>query len=140
MGKSNGCLLGVVVGIVAIIAYGYSLGPINPGGHKPKTKESVTMGELTSLRIAAYRYWQANGKLPSTTDNASFTKDILKGNEAFVNWQWWLNARNELVDTWGTPLRISSPAERTIFIDSAGPDKAWGTADDIQDHTQFSEN
>jgi hypothetical protein len=133
MGKSNGCLLcWIVVGIVAALL-GQFLGPI--AHRNPKTKEFETRHGLESVRGAAYLYWKAKGRLPSMTDNASFTKDVLEANLVLVSSP--LNAQHELVDAWGTPLKVSSPIDRTIFIDSAGPDKTWGTADDIQDHTQI---
>ncbi|MCE0522865.1 MAG: hypothetical protein LV480_08130 [Methylacidiphilales bacterium] len=135
MGKSNGCLLWIVVGIGVVLFFGQFLGPIMHSN--PKTKEFKTVQELESVRGAAYLYWKANGKLPSMIGNASFTKDVLEGNQYMVPAPWELNAQHELVDSWGTPLKVSSPVERTIFIDSAGPDKTWGTVDDIQDHTQI---
>src|SRR5580658_2108250 len=107
MGKGDSYLVAFTIGIVAVIAYGATLGPIMRSRPKPEKNVGDTMGEQMDLRFAAYYYWQANGKLPTTADNASFTKEILKDNKVNVDWQWWLNAHNEFVDRWGTPLRIS---------------------------------
>ena len=46
--------------------------------NNPKTPEFKTRRELEKVRVAAYYYWKANGKFPSTTDNASFSRDILE--------------------------------------------------------------
>jgi hypothetical protein len=134
MGKGNGCLLWIVVGIGAVLFFGQFLGPI--ARSNPDTKKFKTAQALKSVRGAAYGYWKSNGKLPSMIDNASFTKDVIEGN-FMVTYPWELNAQHELEDAWGTPLKVSSPVERTIFVKSGGPNKTWGTADDLHDHSQI---
>ena len=42
-----------------------------------------------------------------------------------------LNAEGEIVDRWGTPLKITFKANTDVQVISAGPDREFGTADDI---------
>ena len=42
-----------------------------------------------------------------------------------------MDSRDELVDGWGTPFRISYLSDSEVSIVSAGPDKIFGTPDDI---------
>ena len=42
-----------------------------------------------------------------------------------------LNARDEMLDPWGMPIQLSVAADGTIHMRSAGPDKIFGTPDDI---------
>jgi hypothetical protein len=58
-----------------------------------------------------------------------------KGNSrhiAFVSFkQSDLDAKDELLDPWGTPIHFSVTADGTVHARSAGPDRTFGTADDI---------
>ena len=40
-----------------------------------------------------------------------------------------LSANGQVVDEWGTPLRMT--IDDKIYVTSAGPDKIFGTADDM---------
>ena len=41
------------------------------------------------------------------------------------------NTQGEVLDEWGTPLRIIMADPHNPVIRSAGPDKIWGTQDDL---------
>jgi hypothetical protein len=75
-----------------------------------------------------------SGTWPKKMDNAGLF-DILSGADsgkvyiAFKTEQISLNG--ELVDEWGTPLRVTRVSDTELKIESAGPDKIFGTADDI---------
>lgn len=43
-----------------------------------------------------------------------------------------INAAGELCDRWGTPFRFHQLSGRQMEIRSAGPDKKFGTADDVE--------
>jgi hypothetical protein len=107
--------------------------PVNRDTNKFKIN-----AELEDVRCAAYYYFQANGHLPTMTSNAAFTKDVMSGNELLKSYPWELNAKQELVDPWGNPLKIFSPSKGNILIQSAGPDKIFGTADDPIDCSQVT--
>jgi hypothetical protein len=42
-----------------------------------------------------------------------------------------LNGQNELVDSWGTPFFFHQISGDVMEIHSAGPDKIFGTSDDL---------
>ena len=90
---------------------------------------------IANLNAAYQAYVADNGDLPRDTDNRHFS-DAIAGVEARKYYMTFnardLNARRELVDAWGTPLRVSraSPTPH-LKIESAGPDGSFGTSDDI---------
>ncbi len=43
-----------------------------------------------------------------------------------------INARGELCDRWGTPFRFHQMSGTVMEIRSAGPDRKFGTADDVE--------
>ena len=73
--------------------------------------------------------------MPETTDNTRLQK-ILSGDNprkiAFLLLKPTdLNSTGEMIDSWGTPFRITYGPESTVHVISAGPDKIFGTTDDI---------
>ena len=42
-----------------------------------------------------------------------------------------INNEGEMLDAWGTPFRIDMADPQHPKIRSAGPDRKWGTADDL---------
>jgi hypothetical protein len=44
-----------------------------------------------------------------------------------------LNANNELVDSWGTPIQITVQEDQTLSFVSAGKDKIFQTPDDVRE-------
>ena len=43
-----------------------------------------------------------------------------------------INGRGELCDRWGTPIRFHQVSGTDMELRSAGPDRKFGTADDVQ--------
>ncbi len=42
-----------------------------------------------------------------------------------------MNSKGEVLNPWGTPVRIIMTDPKNPIIQSAGPDRIWGTKDDI---------
>ncbi len=88
---------------------------------------------IADLSAAYQAYVADNGGLPTDTDNRHFY-DAISGVGARKYYMTFnsrdLNAHREIVDAWGTPLRVTRVAD-SIKIESAGPDERFGTADDI---------
>mgnify|MGYP003336162670 CR=1 FL=1 len=91
-----------------------------------------TLGqEVDQLFEAFHKYKQIVGKYPSGS-NAEIAKSIREGNNekklmimAVKDSQ--LNAKGEIVDPWGTPLKIYF-AQNEVLIRSAGPNKQFEDA------------
>jgi hypothetical protein len=87
------------------------------------------------IETACLSYMTEYGRLPPDADNQKLTAALMGDNSrqiAFISLSKnQLNAKNEMVDRWGTPLRIAFLGSTTIQVTSAGPDKIFGTADDI---------
>jgi hypothetical protein len=64
-------------------------------------------------------------------DNATVVK-ILAANYAGFNKED-LNAKGDVLDDWGTPLRFLEPDLAHFHAQSAGPDRKWDTDDDLKD-------
>jgi len=80
-------------------------------------------------------YVQDNGEVPVSSENYRlvqiFTGNGSDKNSYFTPNSRTVNANHEFIDGWGTPLRISFVSKDNILIRSAGPDKIFGTPDDI---------
>ncbi len=100
---------------------------------------SVPRDELAAcsleVREAGASYALEYGTLPPPADNRRFI-EMLSGDNphkiAFLRLESRdLNANGELIDSWGTVVRFTVDSKSKIRILSAGPDKIFGTADDI---------
>ena len=74
---------------------------------------------------------------------ANFSPDEI-GKETVVNVQLSGKTFSYLVDAWGTPIKLNRPADLAnpgaeLFILSAGPDKTFGSNDDINSHLLLKE-
>jgi len=93
----------------------------------------------TMIRDACLNYAVEYNRLPPDSDNKRLTA-ALRGDNArqipFLSLsKSQLNADNEMIDLWGTPLKITFQGSSGIQVTSAGPDKVFGTADDIVSNT-----
>jgi hypothetical protein len=93
--------------------------------------ERALSNEVDQLFEAFHKYKQIVGKYPSGS-NAEIAKSIREGNNekklmimAVKDSQ--LNAKGEIVDPWGTPLKIYF-AQNEVLIRSAGPNKQFEDA------------
>jgi hypothetical protein len=99
-----------------------------------ETKITRTTTLVEALNTACQAYISDNGELPKDLDNRSLY-DAVSGN-AGGKYYMVFNARDvnsdrEMVDSWGTPLRVTRVSATAAKIESAGPDGRFGTADDI---------
>jgi len=105
-------------------------GPLPPGPETQTTALILTLKEM----LATYR--EDNGAYPDSPENYLLVKSMSGQNPSKKNYysfsdQSFLNANKEIVDSWGTPLRFDFKGKDDVLIISAGPDKIFGTADDI---------
>jgi len=80
-------------------------------------------------------YIADNGSFPKNLDNHLFIEALSGKNPEKAAYMLIkarnLNSKGELIDDWGTPFRISYFSASDVLILSAGPDKIFGTSDDI---------
>jgi hypothetical protein len=86
---------------------------------------------VDNLFEAFQKYKQIVGEYPRG-DNAQITKCIMEGDNSkrvylLVVRKEQLNSKGEIVDPWGTPLKIYF-ANNEVLIRSAGPNKAFEDA------------
>ena len=98
-----------------------------------KSQHDVALASL--IRDACLSYITEYGRLPPDADNQKLTAALLGDNSRHIAFlslrKSQLNDNNEVVDRWGTPLKITFQGNTGIQITSAGPDQAFGTPDDI---------
>jgi hypothetical protein len=92
--------------------------------------------ELASaVRDACLAYATVFNRLPPDSENSKLTAALLGQNSrgiAFLSLPAReINDNNEIIDHWGTPLKIVFQGASGIQVISAGPDKVFGTPDDI---------
>jgi hypothetical protein len=90
---------------------------------------------LIQVQTACLAYYTEYGSRPEAKDNAHLVK-ILEGDNArkiqFLALKSSdMNSNGAMIDPWGTPYQINVDSDSEIHVTSAGPDKIFGTADDI---------
>jgi hypothetical protein len=124
----------LLVAVIVFILILWMLGSAGSAG-MPIGPKQETKGMMLALTAAYTTYISDNGSFPKNLDNQRFTK-LLSGkpSQKFVYMQFkpnQVNSLGELIDAWGTPFRILYLSDSDVMILSAGPDKVFGTADDI---------
>lgn len=102
----------------------------------PETKPMMQV-LYAQLSIACHQYKQAYGTYPELSENraviAALTGENSRKIVFFEPNPRQLNENGELLDRWGTPIRITFLPDEAPFFVSAGKDKTFGTPDDIKD-------
>jgi hypothetical protein len=90
---------------------------------------------MSSIGQAVDAYRQEYGQLPSSVNRDlvdELTGQNAKGTPFMDFSPRRLNRAGEVVDAWGTPLRFEWLDGRSVQITSAGPDRTFGTPDDMK--------
>jgi hypothetical protein len=108
-----------------------------PAEPVPDTRESSSLPAATvleNMRTTIRLYSAAFGENPVGT-NPEITSALTGQNPKQINFLKAdgnrVNARGELVDTWGTPYFFHQISGHEMEIRSAGPDRVMYTADDL---------
>jgi len=111
----------------------YLSGPVV--GPQPRRPTETLMQAIATAFVG---YDHDCGALPPSSENYRLVKaldgDNLRKASYFSPHSIQINANREYIDAWGTPLRFSFTPETDVLdvlIISAGPDKTFGTPDDI---------
>jgi hypothetical protein len=87
---------------------------------------------------ASFTYYRRNHKLPLNRGGELWAA-ILEAHPSKEEISGWFDANlQEVVDPWGTPLSIQGSSQ-SVTITSAGPDKKFGTSDDIIETRSLSQ-
>jgi hypothetical protein len=94
--------------------------------------------EFNQIQTAVLSYYVEYSEYPVAPDNATLIRKLSGGNLRHIEFlsvsSKDQDGKGEMIDPWGTPLRLSVDADGTLHADSAGPDKSFGTVDDIVGH------
>ncbi len=132
-------IYGVVVLLIVLALLAASvLSPL--GGIQLTAAKKMSMyNKFNQVQAAVLSYYTEYSVYPVAANSATLVR-MLDGTSGvgnsrqitFVSFKASdLNAKGELLDPWGRPLQISVDSDGNIKARSAGPDKTFGTADDI---------
>jgi general secretion pathway protein G len=112
-------LVVVIIGILAAIAVP------RLGGRVAQAQVEAARGGISGISTAIDLYETDNGRLPDNLQNL-----LTKGSEP--NWNGpYLRKAESLKDPWGTEFQYSKQGHLYTVV-SAGPDKSFGTGDDVK--------
>jgi len=123
-------VISLSVGIILILLVLILMAGSSSIGSEPPRTESFIM----AMDTAAQGYMTDNGPFSKSLDNHTFWSDLSGADSGKVYMSFKTSQQNdkgEIVDPWGTPYRIWYISDKEVGITSAGPDKTFGTADDI---------
>jgi len=130
-----------IYGVVALLIVLAVLLTVMPIGGRVFTaaKKARLASEFTQIQTAVHGYYTEYSVYPSASDSATLVRILSgaakEGNARqipFINLKPSdLDAQGNLLDPWGTPVEVSVMTDGKIRFRSAGPDKIFGTADDI---------
>jgi len=130
----------VIVCFVLIFALGLICAPLTRNDFKlglgvvaaQKSKVAYLEKEIETA-CAAYK--EEYGTLPQTSENYQLIKILQQDNPRKISFlennSNDFNSNGEIVDPWGTPFRITFDSDSKVHAASAGPDKVFGTPDDV---------
>ncbi|MCE0485164.1 MAG: hypothetical protein LV479_13125 [Methylacidiphilales bacterium] len=99
------------------------------------TQRAKTNATMEAIQTAIVAYQTEYGTSPPEDSNAELAKVLEGANPRRIAFISMLprdsNAQGEILDAWGTPLRIKVTKITPLQIQSAGPDKVWNTKDDV---------
>jgi len=132
--KEGSWLTYVVVVFVLIFVLGLVLAPSvnNDVVGANKAKAATTERQIEA---ACQAYLTEYGQLPPTSENYRLMKILTTDNPRaipLINVKPTdLTPNGDLIDPWGTPYRITFDSDSKVHVISAGPDKVFGTHDDV---------
>jgi hypothetical protein len=96
---------------------------------------------IEAVEMGIFLYSTEHGQFPAGTDNAKIIRVLTGENQGKKVYLYLvpedLDAKGEVVDSWGTPLRINRLDSKHPQVQSAGPDRQWDTGDDIYNEESF---
>jgi type II secretory pathway pseudopilin PulG len=108
----------------------------NYGVYSPKAAfRAKASDQANQIYTACLAYKTEYGTLPENSENYRLIKILCGDNPRKIEFLSLIprdvNPNGEMIDQWGTPFRITFDSDAKIHVVSAGPDKIFGTPDDI---------
>jgi hypothetical protein len=123
----------LVLAIILVLIGDILMGGMDSGLKAPPRAKAAN--DIVQICIACQNYVTKYGTLPPSSENYRLTKILCGDNPrgiTFINLMpSKLNPNGEMIDPWGTPFRITFDPNFKVHVISAGPDKIFGTPDDI---------
>ena len=125
-----------VYGVVALVL-GLALLSTIPGGpgNLRAAIRAKAANETNQIQTACLAYYAEYGQMPDSPENSRLIKSLTGDSPRKIQFLVLnprdLNSKGEMIDPLGTPFRITFDADSTVHVTSAGPDKVFGTADDL---------
>jgi general secretion pathway protein G len=118
--------------MLVVLIIGIMLAVIGPNlvGKSKTARINATKQQMESLKTALGLYETSIGDFPTTDQGL---KALVERPQGVPEEDWSLFMSDLPNDAWGTAFQYSYPGERGRFYDlvSAGPDRQFGTDDDI---------
>jgi hypothetical protein len=122
-------LIGGIFGLIILIALAWPC--------FAHCRTTLMQAQFAGMFVAYKAYTQEFGTLPETTQNKDFIAALTGKNPKKIVFfdpaPKQLNEKGEILDNWGTPIRVTLHADEPPLFLSAGKDKIFGTRDDILD-------
>lgn len=132
--------LGPILVVLAVVAAAGGVFAFSLGKQILLADERLKVSnEWRAVQAAVLSYDTEYSRFPAAADNLTLTK-ILTGTSdvenprtiAFLSVRSSeIGAKGEIIDPWGTPYQFFVTVDGKFHTRSAGPDKIFGTADDI---------
>jgi hypothetical protein len=133
--KSNLILEAVLVLAIILVLIGDMLLAGIGNGLKAALPGPRASNDIVQICTACQYYVIEYGALPPTSENYRLKKILCGDNPrgiAFLNLRSSdFSLNGEMIDPWKTPFRIAFDSDSKVHVISAGPDKIFGTPDDI---------
>ena len=99
-----------------------------PSGGRPEAQVNATRATVAALSVAIDLFEVDCGRYPTEAEGLS----ALVQNPGVDGWQGpYVRGENVFVDPWGTALKLTTHPGKSYRVFSAGPDRVFGSADDI---------
>jgi len=105
------------------------------GPHLVVARSAKASSQASLIGVGCQAYETEYGTLPPTLENHRLIKILCGDNPHKIEFLSLkpsdISPNGEMIDPWGTPFRITFDSDSKVLVISAGPDKIFGTPDDI---------
>jgi len=139
-GGKRRVVLGVLIAVAILVVLVFGSLALSVGPQVILVaKKAKLKNEMVQVQTAVLSYYTEYSVYPAAPDAATLVRILTgatkDGNERQIAFATFkpsdLDAKGDLLDPWGTPIELSVTADGKLHARSAGPDKIFGTRDDV---------